>query len=37
MKAIYLISKNDRPIESLSGQIVILARHCVMTGRYFER
>lgn len=37
MKAIYLNSKNDRPGESLSEQMVILARHCLMTGRYFER
>ena len=38
MKAIHLISiKNDQPSESLSGQMVILARHCLMTGRYFER
>ena len=36
LKAMHLTCQNDQPTESLSGQIVILARHCPVTGHYFE-
>ena len=32
----YVTGQNDRQTQILSGQIVILAGHCPVTGRYFE-
>ena len=32
----YVTGQNDRQTQILSGEIVILARHCPVTGRYFE-
>ena len=31
-----MTGQNDRQTQVLSGQIVILAGHCPVTGRYFE-
>ena len=31
-----MIGQNDRQTQILSGQLVILAGHCPVTGRYFE-
>ena len=31
-----MTGQNDRQTQILSGQIVILARHCPVTDRYFE-
>ena len=31
-----MTGQNDRQTQILSGQIVILAGHCPVTGRYFE-
>ena len=36
LKAVYVTGQNDRQSKILSGQIVILAGHCPLTGRYFE-
>ncbi len=36
LKAVYVTGQNDRRTNILSGQIVILAGHCPLTGRYFE-
>ena len=36
LETMHLSSENDRPIESLSGQMVILAGHCAVTGHYFD-
>ena len=32
----YMPGQNDRQTESLTGQMVILAGHCLLTCRYFE-
>ena len=32
----YMPGQNDQQTESLSGQMVILAGHCLLTGHYFE-
>ena len=31
-----MTGQNERQTQILSGQIVILAEHCPVTGRYFE-
>ena len=36
LETAYVTGQNDRQTQILSGQIVILAGHCPMTGRYFE-
>ena len=36
LKAVYVTGQNDRRTKILSGQIVILAGHCPLTGRYFD-
>ena len=36
LKAVYVTGQNDRQTKILSGQIVILAGHCPLTGRYSE-
>ena len=32
----YMPGQNDHHTESLTGKMVILTRHCLLTGRYFE-
>ena len=32
----YMPGQNDHQTESLTGKMVILTRHCLLTGRYFE-
>ena len=36
LETAYLTGQNDRQTQFFSGQIVILAGHCPVTGRYFE-
>ena len=37
LKAMHLTGQNDRPNESLSGQMTNLAGHRILTSHYFER
>ena len=36
LKAVHLASQNERSTESVSRHMVVLARHCPLTGCYFE-
>ena len=36
LETAYVTGQNDRQTQILSGQIVILAGHCPVTGCYFE-
>lgn len=36
LETAYMTGQNDCQTQILSGQIVIFAKHCPVTGRYFE-